>query len=290
MTIWKRRTIVLVVTAFGVASAACGDSAFAPGAGPTAPGPNPAQPAGELIRGSVFDTAVRAVAGARVEIVDGPQAGSSTTTDSNGAFSLTGTFDDNTRFRASKEGHVDEIRRLEPPCAACNPRRWIHFNLDVVAPPLNITGSYTLTFVADSSCATLPSEARTRSYAAIITPSSYRPNTAFEVRPADAPFIEPYNSFTITVAGDYAALWLGNAHGDPGLVERIAPNTYLAFEGSAVAPAVTDASNITFSLQGFVEHCELGSEMGSAYSCSAPQVVTRATCTAPGHRVILTKR
>jgi hypothetical protein len=116
------------------------------------------------------------------------------------------------------------------------------------------------------------------------------PDTSFEVTLTDATFIEGDKSFTITVAGDYAAFWLGNAHGDPGLVERVAPNTYLAFEGSATAPAVTDASNITFSLEGFIERCELASEMGSAYSCSPPQAAARATCTSPGHRVTLTRR
>ena len=73
MTTWNRRAIVLVVIAYGVGSAACGDGPFAPGA-PTAPSANPQQPAAALISGVVSDSLSRPVAGARVEVVDGPQA------------------------------------------------------------------------------------------------------------------------------------------------------------------------------------------------------------------------
>lgn len=60
----------------------------------------------------------------------------STTADAEGQLSLTGTSDDRTQFRATKEDH------------------------------------YTLTFVADSTCTDLPNELRTRTYAATITPES----------------------------------------------------------------------------------------------------------------------
>ena len=60
----------------------------------------------------------------------------STTADAEGQFSLTGTSDDRTQFRATKEDH------------------------------------YTLTFVADSTCTDLPNELRTRTYAATMTPES----------------------------------------------------------------------------------------------------------------------
>ena len=293
MTIWKRRAMVLVVLAHGVVSAGCRDHEVVPAAMPTAPSPAipspPPTPTGELISGVVYDTAVRQLAGAHVEVVDGPQAGTATTSDAEGRFSLRGTFDNDTRFRATKEGHLAEIRTLSPRCAQCNPQRWLYFNLDVVAPPVNVAGSYTVTFVADSNCDSLPGEVRTRSYAATIAPSSYRPNTAFSVTFDKTPFLEDYKSFTINVAGNDALFWLGNLHGDPGLVERVAANTYFAFDGTAAA-TVTDVSLIAFSLDGRIESCELASEMGSAYSCSPPQAVARATCTSPKHRVTLTRR
>ncbi len=52
---------------------------------------------GLFIQGTVSDTAFRPLAGARVEVLDGPQAGLSTTANAQGEFSLTGTFDDGTR-------------------------------------------------------------------------------------------------------------------------------------------------------------------------------------------------
>ena len=74
MTTWKRRTIVLVVIAFGVASAACGDSGFAPGAGPTAPGANPPQPPSASVSG-VGGTALMTAASGRISTLASYLAG-----------------------------------------------------------------------------------------------------------------------------------------------------------------------------------------------------------------------
>src|SRR5512138_3544427 len=55
------------------------------------------------IAGIVFDTAYRHLPGARIEVIDGPQSGMSTETDSRGQFTLTGVFSDTTRFVATKD-------------------------------------------------------------------------------------------------------------------------------------------------------------------------------------------
>ena len=44
------------------------------------------------------------------------------------------------------------------------------FTLAALAPPVNIAGHYTLTFIADSTCVGLPDDVRIRSYAGTITP------------------------------------------------------------------------------------------------------------------------
>ena len=87
----------------------------------------------ELIRGIVYDTAPglstargrgpRRTAGGHVDDLQHPE----------GRFSLVGTFDDATRFRATREGHVAATGTLRP-CRGCNPGRWLIFNLDVLAP------------------------------------------------------------------------------------------------------------------------------------------------------------
>ena len=138
--------ILFLVLAAGLAG--CNSS---PSSLPSAPSPvpQPPPPNGELISGSVHDSALRTLAGASVEVLDGPQAGTSTTTDAAGQFSLRGTFDDTTQFRATKEGHVAATRTLLPYCAQCNPHRWIYFYLAVLAPPVNMAGDYRLTFIRD---------------------------------------------------------------------------------------------------------------------------------------------
>jgi hypothetical protein len=268
----------------------------------TAPSPLPLSPVA-LISGFVVDTASRPLAGATVDVVDGsPQAGTSTTSDANGQFSLTGAFVETSTFRATKEGYVAATQAWScnsPGTGICpgRSRPWLGFYLAVLAPPVNIAGDYTLTFIADTAdarCADLPNELRTRTYAATITPGS-RPNipnipanTLFDVRVSGATFLVSNNGFYIGVAGDYLGIVLG---GDgPGLVEQVAPNTYLAFGGSAAASVGTSAvSTISTSFSGVIEHCELIS--GRFYDCSPSQPVAHATqCGSKNHRLILTRR
>ena len=166
-----------------------------------------------------IENAFRGVAGASVEVLDGPEAGTSATAGATGAFSLTGIFDDTTHFRASREGYVAATGTLAPnTCASCN-SRWIYFYLAVLAPAVDIAGDYTLTFMADSTCTALPNELRTRTYVATIAPRSSAnlpANTSFDVTVGNAPFLEHYNRFSINVAGDY--LYIGIGDSEPGLV------------------------------------------------------------------------
>lgn len=279
--------IVLLVLAQVMAG--CGDSPS-----PWAPSRVPPVTTGGQVAGIVYDTAFRPLAGARVEIVDGPEAGKSTVADGKGQFllNLTGTFDDTTRFRASNEGHIAAIATRGPRCAACTPNWWIYFNLAVLAAPVNLAGDYTLTFIADSSCANLPNEARTRTYAATIAlaaPSHYPADTHFDVALSGPPFLESHKTFPLHVAGDYVAGWLGDLHGSPGLVEKVAANSYFTLAG-AVEASVTVASTISATLDGAVDFCVLNSEWGSRYSCSSGEVVTRAQCVSQKHQLILTRR
>ena len=186
--------IVLLVLAQGLVG--CGSTRSSPS--PSAPSTvaQPIPPVGGLMfmKGTVYDTVFRPLAGARVEVVDGPQAGLSTTADTSGEFSLTGVFDDATRVRATKDGHVTAIRTLQPFCATCNPNRWINFSLEVLAPPVNMAGDYTLTFIADSACTTLPNEVRTRTYAATIPLASNAipANAYLDVTVTGATFFKDY--------------------------------------------------------------------------------------------------
>jgi hypothetical protein len=77
-----------------------------------------------FMRGTVSDTAFRRRLGARVEVLDGPRAGTSTTVDGTGYFLLV--FRDiqrATRFRATMDGHVTSTQTLQTFCAPCNRSR-----------------------------------------------------------------------------------------------------------------------------------------------------------------------
>jgi hypothetical protein len=284
-----------VAVSLAILTSACEGRGAAPRATPTGPSLAPQavpQPVGNQLAGLVFDSAFRPLAGARVEVLDGPQAGTSTMTDARGQFRLTGTFDDATRFTATKDGHIASTGTRSPYCAACNPNWWIHLLLAPVGPPVDLAGNYTLTFSVDGGCVALPDDVRTRTYAATIAPMSlanHPVNTSFELTITGSPFLDNYKSFWIFAAGDYISAELGDAHGAAALVEEVAANTYLTFGGSVVT-LVTSASTISTSLDGFVEQCQLTSEWGSRRNCSSGGVVARAECISKNHRLILTRR
>ena len=268
-------SIVVLVLAQGVAAASCGSRGSATATGPSAI-VNPPSSGFVLVNGSVYDTAYRALAGARVEVVDGPQAGLATTASSRGEFSLSGTFDDTTRFRATKDGYITAMRTRST-------SSWIWFELGVVAPPIDIAGDYTMTFVADGSCVTLPDELRTRAYATTIP-------AAANASPANASFsitvrgaYKDWGVMGMGVSGDYVAVWLET------LVEQIAPNTFLLFSGLASASMGTSrGSTIALRFDGLIDYCTTKS--GRHEDCWAGPAAEHLQCQSANHQLIFTRR
>src|SRR5512145_2758838 len=85
--------------------------------GITAPTPTPTptpQPQGFVLRGTVFDTASRPVDQARIEVMDGPQAGAVTTSNEQGQFSFSQRFTQGLTLRASKDGYVTDQQSVIP--------------------------------------------------------------------------------------------------------------------------------------------------------------------------------
>jgi hypothetical protein len=226
----------------------------------------------------VYDTAYRPLAGARVEVVDGPQTGQATTVSSTGEFSLAGAFDDMTRFRAIKDGYVTAIRTRSS-------ASWITFELGVLAPPVDIAGDYTMTFVADGSCVSLPDELRTRAYATTIP-------AAANASPANASFSIPVSSALkgwdvqgMGVSGDYVAVWLET------LVEQLKPNTFLLFSGLASASIATShGTAITLRFDGLIDYCTTKAEPGRHQDCWAGSAAEHRQCVSANHQLIFTRR
>jgi hypothetical protein len=284
-----RGVVLLLVVAQGLVGCGGSGSPSVPSAVPL-PTPQPVpQPTPIQVTGDVFDTVNRALAGARVEVLDGPQAGTSTTSDPAGAFSLTGIFDGTTRFRASKEGFVAATQ----PFRLIVTSRSIFFVLDVSAGSVNIAGDYTLTFTADSACAgRLPTEVRTRTYAATIRPTSSltRPaNTQFTAAISGAELDTYYKMISIFVAGDYIDFDLS----DNFLLEEVGPDTYLTIGGVGAASVGTSGvSTISASFHGLFDYCVTKAEpnVGNLYSCVPAEAIAHAQCASKNHRLILTRR
>ena len=281
------------VLVLGLALAGCGRSPASPSpeSPPGSPSSPPGSPTGSIqVAGSVSDAAWRPLAGARVEVVDGPQAGLSTTADGNGEFRLSGNFDATTHFRATKEGHVASTWPLPAACGPCNPDWWIHFSLEALAPHPNLAGDYTLTVIANSACTSVPEALRTRTFDATLTLHSgpeFPSNSRFEVSLGSPPFLDQYKSFQIGVAGDYVGGFVGDLHGTPGLAAQVATN-YIALGGSVAGTVETSGATISASMDGFIDYCERPSEMGPGSGCSGGSGDTH--CTSTGHQLILRRR
>ncbi len=272
--------------------------------------PSPVSPSVEASPNQVYpvqsagvaDTAFQPIAGAEVEIVSGPQAGTSLFTDENGRIQLTGMFLSTDTFRASKEGYGSVTRGFT--WSAPNGRPWLAFNLEPLSPAVDIAGDYTLTLDADSTCSTFPEELRSRSYAATITPTTTPTgpsNSSLELTVTNAPTLVAWrnlNGFRIGVAGQVVYFDLHGGH-DPSLVEQLDRTTYLAYSGSARTTVSASApATISAPFDGWIDYCMMRSPMGLAYICGTDNdgnpipgaSVTRNHCESPNHRLTLTRR
>jgi hypothetical protein len=241
------------------------------------------------VSGHVSDSAFRPLRGARVEVLDGPQAGAATHTDANGQFAMTGMFDANTRFSAELVGYVGSTQTWTD-CATCH-GPYLLFRLGLPTPPVAVAGDYTVTFVADSQCTDIPAELRSRTYTGTMAarPSSgVPPDTSFDLTLNEGTLLNGYGSISVGVAGDVITMWFG---GDgPFVVEQVALNTYLGFDGAIEAVVTPPLRSITTSFNGYVNYCALNAPMGQYYDCSAARTVARSECYSSNHQLIVTKR
>ena len=245
----------------------------------------------QSLHGYVADTAFRGVTGAKVEVLDGPQAGTSLVSDALGQFSYMGTFATPVTFRITKDGYITATETSK--VSAPGGRPWVYVRLEAVATPANIAGEYMLTLTADSSCTEIPSEWRTRTYAATITPGAdphVRPDTLLTLTASGAPFLANRNAFQIGVSSDAVGFTIFYGE-DYGLVEQLTSTTFLAYQGSAFTSIEgSSASTITARLGGIIDYCALQSETGWTYDCNSGARIAHATCESKNHQLILTRR
>ena len=272
---------LLLMTGTGLAGCSDSSSPSAPTTAPTL-----FQRPVTLLRGVVSDTAFRPLAGARIEIVGGPESGAWTTANAEGAFAFTSsTIDDTTQVRAALDGYLPATQTV---LSFYSPNYYAYFNLALPVRPVSLAGEYTLTFQADSACTDLPIEMRTRIYTATVTSdnASVPSNTWFYAVLGGAKFIADKASFSIGVAGDYIAL----QDEEPWIVEEVASNTYLAIGGLAAATVGPAFSTISAPFDGSIEYCERQSPILTHGSCDTPGARAHARCTSKKHRLTLTRR
>jgi len=104
------------------------------------------------------------VVGARVEVI-GSTAVPFSTTDVNGRYRLYGVPSGNVQLRLSKDGYEPNVANV-----LVSDHQTQNFVMTLTTPRRDVTGTYTLTIRAAGDCsATLPEEARFRTYTAVLT-------------------------------------------------------------------------------------------------------------------------
>jgi hypothetical protein len=222
--------------------------------------------------------------------VDGPQAGASTISNDVGRFTFAGTFEVGTTVRVSKEGYTSatETARSNGSSNAI----WAFVLLDALARPVDLVGNYTLTIVADSACTGIPDDVRTRSYSASIgiTPhSDTQSGTSLMITASGAPFASIHDGFPIGVAGGDVAFAISAGEDDFGLVEKIAPGTFLAIGGfGRVSVGTGPIARIATPFSGSIDYCALQSDTAWTYECNNRTAFVH--CGSTQHQLILSRR
>jgi hypothetical protein len=158
--------------------------------------------------------------------VNGDNAGLVAVADASGAVTLRGRFTKETLFRASDENHETRTQPWNCSATACgtgaaNP--FLNFNLNPLAPPADISGTYTMTIVADTSCVDIPADLHERTYGASISaqpPDGRLATPGFDLTLTDDSMVGRYRGFTIGVAGTHLGFAMHGGH-DPVFVERL---------------------------------------------------------------------
>jgi len=262
------------------------------------------------VRGTVFDTLGRQVPGAVVLILDGPQAGASTSADERGAFELVGTASGAVRLRASRDGFEPATVATEwqPPTSNST----ASFFLKTLESALPITlGSYTLTVTSDrstatgsqrASCTGFPADLLSRTYEASISISSPHEFLVELASPtlANSPGAtcggpSPRRGcFWFHVAGQFVGFEIENGWGRDW-IEEWPGFKYLTIWGTAPTsePATSTETSITIPFSGTFEYCELKSGLGGNSWCSQmppEQVVEYRSCSSRHDTMVFTKR
>lgn len=251
---------------------ACGESTpVGPSQPPPPPPPQPSGPTTLVVSGFVRTMPGRWCEGCAVEVMDGASAGASVLTGANGQYSLSISFvgdGSSVTLQASKNGYQ--------PATQTTRGGFVSFTLES-SHPLDLAGTYDMTFEAGAQCAELPESVRKREYAVTLAGHPERPRSVFVARPVDGTF----DAFEMTWRVSDKEVAMVAARGDsgeiPGIVERLGSDETVNLYVFSDPAEITGAGPIRILVIGRFEHCKGNS---ACSSCQWPQQ----------HRLTMTRR
>ena len=271
-----------------IVSVVCAASACAQArdvTGPSSVGPTnpPSASVTTTLEGFVWDTVLRLIGGATVEIVNQSRTIGTVSTNSAGSYRYSGTFVGDVTVRATKEGYVTATQTVAPrpppvPFLAT-------FYLDAVEESVKIdTGEYTLTFTAPG-CPGLPEDLQTRTFTATI--ASLRPSQDITTVPGTRHWLSGPGSFWIGASGSQVMILDDTG---PMLREEYSPTKQLEFSVWDSFAAATTMRVSAMSFRGHVTYCEMTAPGAVQFCQSAPRerVIKQVIC--PDSRATLTRK
>lgn len=278
---------------------ACGNRETTTPIVPTSPGGSTPTPnmSPTHVAGWARDSAFQPLPGARIEIVDGAQAGASVVTGGDGRFEFTGTLTGSVTMRATKDEFAGETHAFT--WGPATQFQGYGFDLEPLGPSLMLEpGEYMVTITGDrtaayggASCDRFPADLLTRRYQATVMPFAAHPHTQFSVtlqlnNPAP---IASSLGFGIGIAGNIVGFTIDG----PAIVEVLPNYTYLEIAGSAPSDASATATGggLVVPFSGSFEYCALPAPMSTRNNCfTAPEKLEYAQCLSMKDQMVFTRR
>jgi hypothetical protein len=240
-----------------------------------------------ILSGRVTEAGTFGLAGARVELVGGPDSGRTGLTNSDGQYAFDG-ISGVSEVRASKDGYVTATQTVS------GNTEQVNIVLTASVPYASLGGAYMLTFKASSSCQ-LPVDVMSRTYNVGIDQER---GAVLTVVLANGQFAtledgdgDPVtlNKFVGHVSGNTVTFGLDDPstawYFDSAVMEKLADQWYLSFAGTA--QATPTVSGISATLAGIVRLTTCPAGGVSNQVCNATPPI--ATCSARDHELIFTR-
>ena len=289
-TLMRRFLIGTAVVAIGML--VTGAAVLTTGCGPSPTGPDD----NTHMRGQVVDRIFRPLAGALIEVVDGPHAGMRQLADAAGRFELRGSAGDRSTVRVSRDGFHTRTQVLE----TTNQPFW----LDALEPSIGLEpGGYTLTltidlakasnWIAQAPCAGFPAELASRTYPVTIAEASFPLAVYNRLVNPDPPIAPWHNLFPQTLFGFGAVERFVGFEWDDPLFEELPGFRYVRIGGKAptTEPASVNGSSVSVPFHGDFSYCRTKSFTSrDCWHERADEIVEFHACSSDHAAMVFTKR